>query len=79
MADSRRPGDKIRPRPPNGGLRPFLVSRDIVVEHPLRSRCGHSAPAIRLVLSATSGHSGTSELAPGAIAISPHSLTESFF
>jgi hypothetical protein len=22
MADSRRPGDKIRPRPPNGGLRP---------------------------------------------------------
>ena len=41
---ARRSGDEIHPRPPNGDLRPFLVIRDVVVQRPLRGRCGHSAP-----------------------------------
>jgi len=29
---------------PNGDFRPFLVNRDAVVQRPLRSNSGHSAP-----------------------------------
>ena len=32
----------------NDQTRPFLVSRDVVVQRPLRSKCGHSAPDPRL-------------------------------
>ncbi len=38
MAVSRRSGDEIHPWLPNGGLRPFLVSRDVIVERPLRAK-----------------------------------------
>jgi hypothetical protein len=46
MAASRRSADEIHPWVPNGDLRPFLVSRDIVIQRPLRNNSGHSAPVI---------------------------------
>jgi hypothetical protein len=38
VAGSRRSGDLIHLWPPNGDFRPSLVSRDIMVERPLRSK-----------------------------------------
>ncbi len=38
VAVSRRSGDEINPWPPNGNLRPFLVSRNVVVERLLRKQ-----------------------------------------
>ena len=40
VAVSRRLGDEIHPWLPNGDLRPILVSRDLIVERPLRSSSG---------------------------------------
>ena len=37
-AVSRRSGDEIYPWLPNGDLRPFSVSRDLIVERPLRKQ-----------------------------------------
>jgi len=34
VAGSRRSGDEIHPWMLNGDLRPFLVSRDLIVERP---------------------------------------------
>jgi hypothetical protein len=45
MAGSRRSADEIHPWPPNGDLRPILVSRDLVAQRPLRSKSGHLALA----------------------------------
>jgi hypothetical protein len=71
LAVSRRSGDEIHPQPPNGDLRPFLVSRDVVVQRPLRSKCGHSLQAIWLILWVNSRQSSNATFAVSATAPVP--------
>ena len=58
MAVSRRLGDEIYPSPPNGDLRPLLVSRDLIVERPLRQQ---KRPLNSRHLTGTSGQTETFE------------------
>ncbi len=53
MAGTRRSGDEIHPWLPNGDLRPFLVSRHLIVERPLRQQ---KRPFSSRHLTGTIGH-----------------------